>query len=167
VTDSTESALNTVDIADAGPMIVATVRLPGCPPELALAAFTDPAVLARWWRGELSAELTPGGGYSVSFPAIPARLAGRVVSYQPGRMLRFSWAWAGADDDPASTVTVSAQPTGGPDATLLTIEHGPHADDAPGRAAHAEHWAGWEFFLPRLPAAIGSAAGERDAGQAP
>ncbi|MGB6454711.1 MAG: hypothetical protein WBH47_09505 [Streptosporangiaceae bacterium] len=41
------------------------------------------------------------------------------------------------------------------------------ADDTAGRAAHAEHWAGWEFFLPRLPAAVRAAAGDRDAGQAP
>ena len=75
-----------------------------------------------------------------------------MVSYLPGSMLRFSWAWAGDDSRPASTVTVSAQPSASADGTLLTIEHGPHADDNAGRTAHAEHWEGWEFFLPRLPA---------------
>jgi hypothetical protein len=39
-----------VDIRDAGPMIVATVLLPHCTPERALAALTDPAVFSRWWR---------------------------------------------------------------------------------------------------------------------
>jgi uncharacterized protein YndB with AHSA1/START domain len=154
VTDSTESGQSLVGIADVGPMIVATVALPGCPPDRALAAFTDPDVLARWWRGELTTELVPGGRYSVAFPAISARLEGRVLHYEPASMLRFSWAWAGEDGHPASTVTVSTEQSGGPGGTLLTIEHGPHADDEAGRTAHDEHWAGWEFFLPRLPAAI-------------
>jgi uncharacterized protein YndB with AHSA1/START domain len=40
-------------------MIVATVALPGCPPHRALAAVTDPAVLALWWRGEPAAVAAP------------------------------------------------------------------------------------------------------------
>jgi uncharacterized protein YndB with AHSA1/START domain len=154
VDEGTEAGQDEVEITDRGPMIIATVRLATCPPDRALAAFTDPAVLARWWRGTLTAELVPGGQYSVSFPAIAARLAGRVIDYAPGRSLRFSWAWDGADDRPPSTVTVRAEPADGHPGTLLTIEHGPHGDDDAGRIAHAEHWAGWEFFLPRLPAAV-------------
>lgn len=154
MTDSTGSDQNVVAIADAGPMIVATVALAGCSPERALAAFTDPAVLARWWRGELTAELMPGGRYNVAFPAIPAVMTGHVVSYVPGSTLRFSWAWVGEDWRPASTVTVLAEPAGSQGGTLLTIEHGPHADDDAGRTAHAEHWEGWEFFLSQLPAAV-------------
>jgi hypothetical protein len=38
--------------------------------------------------------------------------------------------------------------------TVLIIEHGPHADDDEGRTARAEHWEGWQHFLPRLPAAV-------------
>jgi uncharacterized protein YndB with AHSA1/START domain len=141
-----------IDLRDAGPMIVATVRLPDCTPERALSAFTDPAVLARWWRGELAAELVAGGEYSVWFAAIPARLTGRVIAWLPGSSLSFSWAWEG-DDGPASTVTVTASRVGRADAQLM-IEHGPHGEDQAGQAAHGEHLAGWEFFLPRLPAAI-------------
>ncbi|HXB49995.1 MAG TPA: SRPBCC domain-containing protein [Streptosporangiaceae bacterium] len=142
-----------VTITDSGPMIVATVMLPGCEPGRALAAFTDPVVLARWWRGELAADLVPGGQYSVSFPAIPARMAGQVVSYVPGRSLEITWAW---DDKerPATTVTVRVQWLAGDQSTELTIEHGPHYEDEGGRIAHAEHWEGWEYFLPRLPAAV-------------
>jgi uncharacterized protein YndB with AHSA1/START domain len=142
-----------VMITDSGPMIVATVVLPGCEPGPALAAFTDPAVLARWWRGELTADLVAGGQYSVSFPVIPARLTGRVVSYAPGRSLEFSWAWDG-EDEPPSTVTVRAQWRNGDQSTVLNIEHGPHDQDEAGRTAHALHWEGWEHFLPRLPAAV-------------
>jgi uncharacterized protein YndB with AHSA1/START domain len=158
MTDSSESGQRLVAIADAGPMIVATVALPGCPPDRALTAFTDPAVLARWWRGELTTELVPGGLYSVAFPAIPARLDGRVLGYEPASVLRFSWAWVGEDGHPARSVTVSAELAGNPDGTLLTIEHGPHADDEEGRTAHDAHWAGWEHFLQRG-AGRGRAAG--------
>jgi uncharacterized protein YndB with AHSA1/START domain len=44
-----------VTVEDAGAMVTATQRLPGCPPERALAAFTDPAAVVRWWTGVLSA----------------------------------------------------------------------------------------------------------------
>jgi len=142
-----------VKIIDSGPMIVATVFLPDCEPGRALAAFTDPAVLARWWRGELTVDLVAGGQYSVSFPAVPARLAGHLVSYVPGISLEFSWVWDG-DDGPPSTVTVRAAVAEDERSAVLTIEHGPHGEDEAGRIAHAEHWAGWEFFLPRLPAAV-------------
>jgi uncharacterized protein YndB with AHSA1/START domain len=140
-------------LVDAGPMIVATVRLAGCGAGQALSAFTDPAVLTRWWHGELTAELVRGGEYSVAFPAIPARLAGRVLRYRPGRLLEFSWAWEG-DDGPPSTVVVRTEPGDGDTSAVLTIEHGPHGSDEAGRIAHQEHWDGWEFFLPRLPAAV-------------
>jgi len=142
-----------VTITDSGPMIVATVLLPGCEPGTALAAFTDPAVLARWWRGELTADLVAGGRYTVSFPKIPARMTGHVVSYAPGRSLEFSWAWEG-EDEPPSTVTVRAEPADAGGSTVLTVEHGPHGDDETGRKAHAEHREGWGYFLPRLPAAV-------------
>jgi uncharacterized protein YndB with AHSA1/START domain len=142
-----------VAITDSGPMIVATVALSGCEPGRALAAFTDPVVLARWWRGELTADLVPGGHYTVSFPKIPARMVGNVVSYVPGRSLEFSWAWDG-EDEPPSTVTVKAEPADAGGSTVLTVEHGPHGEDEAGRKAHSEHWEGWEFFLPRLPDAV-------------
>ena len=135
-------------------MIVATVTLPGCTPEQALSAFTDPLLLARWWRGELTVDLVPGGEYSVWFAGPPARLTGRVLGYQPGSSLSFSWAWEG-DDGPARAVTVTATVTSSGGARL-TIEHGPHAADEAGRHAHKEHWEGWEFFLPRLSGAVAS-----------
>ena len=142
-----------VSITDSGPTIVATVVLPGCEPGLALTAFTEAAVLARWWRGELTADLVPGGQYSVSFPKIPARMVGHVVSYVPGRSLEFTWAWDGKER-PATTVAVRAEWRAGDQSTVLTVEHGPHYQDEAGRTAHAEHWEGWEYFLPRLPAAV-------------
>jgi uncharacterized protein YndB with AHSA1/START domain len=150
--EKASAGASSVEISDDGPMIVAMVRLPGCSPQQAMSAFTAPAVLARWWRGELTAHLVPGGEYSVGFPAIPARLTGRVLGYEPGKSLAFGWAWDG-DDSPPSSVQVTAQPDddGG---AVLTIRHGPHEEDEPGRTARQEHLEGWEYFLPGLPAAV-------------
>src|SRR5580704_3830890 len=69
-----------IRIHDDGPMIVATVALPDCTPDRALAAFTEGAAVSRWWRGDLKAQPAEGGPYTIDFPAISAGLTGRVVS---------------------------------------------------------------------------------------
>lgn len=154
-----EQITTEIEVRDEGPMLVATVVLAHCEPGAALTAFTQPAMVASWWRGELSADLVPGGDYTVRFPAIPATLTGKVVAYAPGESLEFSWAWDGEADIPPSTVVVTAAPAPGEPGhgsgeTVLTIEHGPHAGDEAGQAARAEHREGWQFFLPRLAQAV-------------
>ena len=62
--DESQVTKGQIDLRDEGPMIVATVPLPDCTPDRALSAFTDPDLLASWWRGALTAELVPGGEYS-------------------------------------------------------------------------------------------------------
>jgi uncharacterized protein YndB with AHSA1/START domain len=146
-----------VDIRDDGPMIIATVTLPGCTPDRALAAFTDPASVSQWWRGTLTTELTPGGDYIVDFAAIGARLTGRVLSLEPGQSLEFTWSWN--DNPPDSTVLVTVAVGPDSNSTLLTLKHGPHGDDEAGREAHQEHWEGWEYFLPRLVAQLRAQGG--------
>lgn len=140
-----------VTLSDEGPMLRAVVRLDGCAPGQALAAFTDPALLARWWGGELTAELQPGGQYSVWFAKLPARMTGHVVSYVPDELLAFSWSWEHDADRPERSVTVQVGAADSETAgTVLAIEHGPHGESADEQAARAEHREGWEFFLPRL-----------------
>jgi uncharacterized protein YndB with AHSA1/START domain len=146
-----------VSVRDDGPLLRATVALPGCTAARALAAFTDPAQLAAWWLGELEADLKPGGPYVVRFPQVPATMTGRVVSWVPADLLEFSWAWEHEPDEPPRTVAVRA--AGGPPAGLA-LAHGPYADDDAGRQARADHRAGWEHFLPRL-AALLSAPGDQ------
>ena len=72
---------NPVTIVSAGPVVRATLELPGCPPGRALAAFTDPATLVHWWRGVLSTTLTPGGPYTVRFPQLGQAMTGHVESH--------------------------------------------------------------------------------------
>jgi uncharacterized protein YndB with AHSA1/START domain len=141
-------------VEDDGPLLRSTVQLDGCSPERALAAFTEPAVLARWWGGELTAELQPGGRYSVWFAKVPARLNGHVVGYTPASMLAFTWGWEHEPDEPERTVTVTVSAEPGSAGTVLSVVHGPHGEDEAGLAARASHREGWEYFLPRLAAVL-------------
>jgi len=140
---------NPVTIVSAGPMVRATLEIPGCPPARALAAFTDPATLVHWWRGVLSTTLTPGGPYTVRFPQLGRAMTGQVVGYEPASRLEFTWAW---DHEPPAVprtvlVTVAGAAAG---RTVLTVVHGPYGDGAAEEVARREHREGWEYFLPRL-----------------
>jgi uncharacterized protein YndB with AHSA1/START domain len=133
-------------------MVEATVELPGCTAERALAAFTDPELLSGWWgRGTLTTDLAPGGPYIVEFAALGHTMSGRVVRYEPGRSLEFIWGWAHEPDGPAETVAITV--TDG-EPTTLALRHGPHGDSEAERESRAEHRAGWEYFLLRLAAAL-------------
>jgi uncharacterized protein YndB with AHSA1/START domain len=149
-------ATSDISVVDDGPVVRAVVRALDCSPETALAAFTDADVTARWWAGgKLTADLVPGGRYTVRFDAIDKDMIGQVVGYQPGRSLEFSWAWAHTPDDLPRTVTVTV--AGQPGGTVLTVVHGPHGEDEREREARQEHREGWEFFLPRLASVLSGA----------
>jgi uncharacterized protein YndB with AHSA1/START domain len=139
----------TVTVLDDGPLVRATVDLPGGPPGAALAAFTDPATLARWWGGgQLTVTLAPGGAYTIHFPGPAATLTGQVIAYDPPSALAFTWAWQHEPGAPPRTVEVSDA------GTLLSISHGPHGDSPAEQQARAGHRQGWEHFLPRLAALL-------------
>lgn len=147
-----------VTIADDGPVLRATVRLAGCPPGRAIAAFADPAVVRQWWSGELDAELVPGGRYLVTFSGLGRTMTGQVVAYDPAGSLEFTWGWDHEPEPLARTVAIAAAPaaaSGQVGASVLTLVHGPHGTGADEDEARAVHRAGWEHFLPRLAACLG------------
>jgi uncharacterized protein YndB with AHSA1/START domain len=83
-----------VTVTDDGPMLRATVTLPGCTPARALAAFTEPTVLARWWTGgDLVTTLEPGGLYTIGFPRLNRAITGEVVSYIPAARAEHPEGW--------------------------------------------------------------------------
>jgi uncharacterized protein YndB with AHSA1/START domain len=145
-----------VTVVDAGPMVRATLPLPGCPPERALAAFTDPATLRQWWGGELTFTPAEGGPYVVHFARLGQTMRGHVVSYDPGSRLEFTWAWDHEPGAAGRTVLVTVAEPGDsasdtePDGTELTVLHGPHGEGAAEQAARSGHREGWEYFLARL-----------------
>jgi uncharacterized protein YndB with AHSA1/START domain len=142
-------------IDDDGPDVLASVQLTDCDPGRVLAAFTDPALLAQWWRADLETDLTPGGPYLVRFPSQDLTMRGEVVSYEPGQSLEFTWGWAHEPTAPRRTVRV--QVSGAP-VTTLVIRHGPHGDSEAELAERAGHHEGWGYFLPRLVEAVATAS---------
>jgi uncharacterized protein YndB with AHSA1/START domain len=97
-----------INIRDDGPMIVATVLLSTCTTDRALTAFTDPKLVTRWWRGDLTAQPAEGGPYTIDFPAIPAQLTGQVLAIRRGRF-EFTWSWD--NEAPDSTVLITTTPS--------------------------------------------------------
>ena len=142
-----------VTVVDEGPMVRASLLLPGCPPERVLAAFTDPGTLRQWWGGELTFTPAEGGPYIVHFAKLGQTMRGHVVGYEPGSRLQFTWAW---DHEPSAAgrtvlVTVAEAEAGGSaKGTELTVLHGPHGEGAAEQAARSDHREGWEYFLARL-----------------
>lgn len=153
-----------VTVVDAGPMVRATMLLPGCPPWRVLAAFTDPATLRQWWGGELTVTPAEGGPYIVHFAKSDQTMRGHVVGYEPGSRLEFTWAWDHEPGAPERTVLVTVAEAGGgagraggggagragPGGTELTVLHGPHGEGEAEQAARSGHHEGWEYFLARL-----------------
>jgi len=138
-----------------GAEVAAVITLPGRTPEAALSAFTEPALLRKWWPGELSADLQPGGVYRVHFAPLGQTMNGVVEAYQPGERLAFTWGWAHELDLAGRflvTVTVSAHLGSGSDGTVLTLRHGPRPGAAvtPREGEIEGHLEGWEYFLPKL-----------------
>ena len=143
-----------VAVTDDGPMVRATAMLAGCTPDRALAAFTDPGLLALWWGGDLDSTLEPGTPYTVTFTRLGRAITGEVVAYQRASCLEYTWQWDHERTAVRRTVLVTVTSDVSGTGTALTIIHGPHGAGEAEEAARAEHRGGWEFFLPRLAAQL-------------
>jgi len=141
--------------------VSAELLLPGVRPGRALAAFTEPDLVRVWWTAELTAQLVSGGEYLARFPALGQTMIGVVEEYLPGRLLAFTWGWSHQPEAAGRYgVTVSAASAALAEGagTRFDLVHAPRpgvsvpaGDPAPG-----EHREGWEYFLPRLAAALAS-----------
>lgn len=120
------------------------------PPERVYAAWTEPAILSRWYCPnpalplEVAADAVVGGRYRVDMGNGAYVAEGEYTDLVPGRLVAFTWRWT-TSDAPASHVRVelSPAPDGG---TRLVLQHTglADADDAQG------HREGWELSLDRL-----------------
>ena len=131
-----------------------TTRIVEATVEEVFEAWTDPAVLGRWFGpGDTTADieqldLRPGGGYRF---AMTGSEGGRLVvggtyrEVEPPRRLAFSWRWEeGGPDDIESVVTVELEPAG--EATELTLTHGGFPDPE----VAAPYGRGWDASLSNL-----------------
>lgn len=130
-------------------------------PESVFRAFTDPALLARWFSPSaeiavevLAFELAIGGCYRLAY-RLDEHTASTVTGVfreivAPSRLV-FTWTWEAPDPhagiDTLVTVEIS---DGGGSLTEVTVRHERFPDDAT-RDRHDE---GWGTTLDRLPEAL-------------
>lgn len=126
-------------------------RTLAAPPERVFAAWTDPAILRRWYCPnpdlplEVTADVRVGGRYRVDMGGGRFVAEGEYTELVPGRVVAFTWRWTTSDAVSAVRVELSPTPDGG---TRLVLVHTglADADDAQG------HREGWELELARLEA---------------
>ena len=136
-------------------MIEHEVELP-VPPGEALDWFLEPGKLARWLCEKAEVEPRIGGRYELFWdparPDVNSTLGCRVLEYEPGKILKVSW--AGNEEqlefmEPGSTtVAVSVETVGS--GCRLRLEH--HGFGGSNRWLKAERWfdTAWKNALARL-----------------
>jgi len=116
------------------------------PPAKVFAAWTDPALMARWLGPvgtvELVAKTDPrvGGRFEMRMrvPDDEHNVSGVYLEFVPNQKLVFTWAWRSMPER-ESLVTVELKADG--DGTLLTLTHSQFFDEA-ARDRHDEGWSG-------------------------
>ena len=128
-------------------------RAIAAPPERVYAAWTDPAILSRWFCPnpelalDVTADVVVGGAYRVDMGNGRYVAEGTYAELDPPKVVAFTWRWT-TSHDPVTQVRVELEPTD--EGTHLVLVHSGLADpeDAQG------HREGWELTLNRLPGAL-------------
>jgi uncharacterized protein YndB with AHSA1/START domain len=149
---TTDSPARTTDRDAAGGSdersVVRCERRLAASPQRVWQAWTDPALLGRWFRPDpeldltVSADVRVGGAFTV---AIGSHVAvGEYLEVDPPRRLAFTWRWRDLDS-PAGLVVVELAPSG--EGTALVLTHSGLLDQTDAD----NHAQGWEGLLSRLP----------------
>jgi uncharacterized protein YndB with AHSA1/START domain len=138
--------------------VVQLTRALRAPPGEVFAAWTDPALLERWWTGvggwvdaKADVDLRVGGGYHLSMRDDRGAQHGVVGAYTevvPAERLSFTWTW---ENDPSvmrgsegSLVDVVLREA--PDGTQLSLTH----TGLGGKPVKDMHEEGWNALLTSL-----------------
>lgn len=120
------------------------------PREVAWAAWTDPAAIARWWWHRIpgttiAADARVGGAYRFENAGAGFGATGEYLAVEPRELLVFTWRWVddGIEGEALDTVTVRFADDG--DGTLVTVVHETDA------AGAADYETGWRETLEQLP----------------
>jgi uncharacterized protein YndB with AHSA1/START domain len=117
-------------------------------PRTMFRAWTEPALLTRWWPPEADIDLREGGTYHFSWPTMNWHLRGEYATIEPETRLSFSWRWD-HEESPDRDVDVRFDRL--PDAgTKLTLEQGTYTGTAADAQEREGHVSGWLHFLGRL-----------------
>lgn len=129
-------------------------------PEVVFDVVSDPAHVRAWWPDEADYPAEPGGAGRIGFRQGDGTVAWaqlQVVDAVPPRMFSFRWTHdEGEEPGPGNSMLVVFELEARGAGTLLRMtetgfrERG--WDEAKVAAEHADHVAGWDHFLPRLPA---------------
>jgi len=124
-------------------------------PAKVFAAWTDPALIARWWGPDggpvekAEIDLRIDGRFDIAFRTTDGELHNVRGAYReivPDAKLVFSWSWISTPER-VSQVTVSLKPDGA--GTMLTLHHEQFFDEA-ARDGHGRGWTGALDKLERL-----------------
>jgi len=80
----------TLSETEGGGMIVRFERVIDRPVPKAWAALTDPAILKNW-LGKVEIEPRVGGKFSLHFHDSDAKMDGTITTFEPERVLEFTW----------------------------------------------------------------------------
>ncbi len=115
-------------------------------------AWTDPAVIRRWWGSDpdgvvtaASVDLRPGGGFAISFTDSTGdshTSSGDYLRIEEPLALEFTWSWA---NEPGNTSRISVQFDGDGAGTLMRFVHG----ELHGATAH-DYEQGWRRTFAKL-----------------
>lgn len=113
--------------------------------------WTEPGLLARWWPKEAEVEAKKGGSYHLAWPNMEWHLRGTYHTFNPGRLLVFTWRWDHEPDAPTRVVTLDFQPLHTEGGTRLHLTHGYYREHVPRELEERQgHLEGWHYFLDRL-----------------
>jgi len=143
------------------PRVLHLERLLDAPPERVFAAWTDPALLRRWWAAEpgwttpeATVDLRPGGAYRLSMQGtdgIVRTVIGEYLEVEPPRRLVYTWRWESpgyrAPDGGVTVVSVDFVAEGA--GTRVVLEQRDHESEA-ARDSHGRGWRGCLDSLERL-----------------
>ena len=122
-------------------------------PERVYAAWTDPALLARWWWPQLPGttydwDVAVGRDYRIRADRAGIGVHGRFEAVEPPERLGLTWVWEDGDTDgpPEQVEVVLTAHDGG---TLVEVRH-ECADPASGEGYRQ----GWTDVLARLPQVV-------------
>jgi uncharacterized protein YndB with AHSA1/START domain len=140
----------------ASSLTVVARQLYDAPPERVFRAFTEPALLQRWFSPGadvaievLAHDLRPGGKYRFRYresDGTVSIVAGEFREITEPRRLVFTWTWEAPDPhagiETLVTIAIVADGAG----TEVVVTHARFPDE-PSRARHE---AGWRTTLPRM-----------------
>jgi uncharacterized protein YndB with AHSA1/START domain len=143
------------------PTVLRLQRVFDAPPERVYAAWTDPALLHRWWAAEpgwttpeATTDVRVGGAYRLSMQGtdgILRTVVGEYLEVDPPRRLVYTWKWVSHAGPPptdgVTIVSVDFIPEGS--ATRVVLEQRDH-DDVAARDSHGRGWRGCLDSLERL-----------------